>query len=64
MRAPGVVSFYLDGTLWEFEPMMEAALRALVADFDRRRPDLAGRLTLEALHEHRRLAGEERRGTL
>jgi putative hydrolase of the HAD superfamily len=62
MSAPGVVSFDLDGTLWEFEPMMEGALAAMVQAFERRRPDLAGRLTVEALHEHRRAVAGERQG--
>jgi putative hydrolase of the HAD superfamily len=58
------VSFDLDGTLWDFQPMMDGALREMLAAFERRRPELAGRLTLAALHEHRRAAGEEAEGTL
>jgi putative hydrolase of the HAD superfamily len=61
---PPVVSFDLDGTLWEFLPMMEGAMAATVEAFERRRPDLAGRLTVATLHEHRRAVGEEADGTL
>jgi FMN hydrolase / 5-amino-6-(5-phospho-D-ribitylamino)uracil phosphatase len=59
-----VVSFDLDGTLWEFEPMMEGALAAMIERLGERRPDLAGKLTVAALHEHRRAVGDEGEGTL
>ena len=54
---PGVVSFDLDGTLWEFSPMMDGAIAAAIASLERRHPELAGRLTVADLHEHRRLIG-------
>jgi FMN hydrolase / 5-amino-6-(5-phospho-D-ribitylamino)uracil phosphatase len=60
----GVVSFDLDGTLWEFGPMMDGALAAAIASLERRHPELAGVLTVEDLHRHRRLVGEEMQGTL
>jgi HAD superfamily hydrolase (TIGR01509 family) len=59
-----VVSFDLDGTLWEFMPMMEGAIAAAIEALERRAPDLAGRLTVAALHEHRRLVELEAEGTL
>ena len=60
----GVVSFDLDGTLWEFQPMMDGALEAAIEALEQRVPDLTGRLTLADLHEHRRLIGHEMQGTL
>lgn len=60
----GVVSFDLDGTLWEFGPMMDGALAAAITSLERRHPELAGVLTVEDLHRHRRLVGEEMQGTL
>jgi putative hydrolase of the HAD superfamily len=60
----GVVSFDLDGTLWEFQPMMDGALEAAIEALEERVPGLAGRLTLADLHEHRRLVGHEMQGTL
>src|SRR5690242_147939 len=60
---PVVVSFDLDETLWDFMPMMNASLERTIAALERRRPELAGRLTVELLHEERRLVSEERTGT-
>ena len=60
---PAVVSFDLDETLWAFMPMMDGALGGMIAALERRRPELAGRITVDDLHEHRRLVGEERDGT-
>ena len=60
----GVVSFDLDDTLWEFAPMMDGAIAAAIVSLERRAPELAGRLDVAALHEHRRLTGEEAEGTL
>jgi FMN hydrolase / 5-amino-6-(5-phospho-D-ribitylamino)uracil phosphatase len=58
-----VVSFDLDETLWDFLPMMNGALERTIAALERRVPELAGRLTVELLHEERRLVAEERTGT-
>src|SRR5947208_2923802 len=60
----GVVSFDLDDTLWEFAPMMDGAIAAAIVSLERRAPELAGRLDVAALHEYRRLTGEEAEGTL
>lgn len=60
---PAVVSFDLDETLWAFLPMMNGALGGMIAALERRRPELAGRISVDDLHEHRRLVGEERDGT-
>ena len=60
----GVVSFDLDDTLWEFAPMMDGAIAAAIVSLERRAPELAGRLDVAALHEHRRLTGAEAQGTL
>ena len=60
---PAVVSFDLDETLWAFMPMMDGALGGMIAALELRRPELAGRITVDDLHEHRRLVGEERDGT-
>jgi FMN hydrolase / 5-amino-6-(5-phospho-D-ribitylamino)uracil phosphatase len=60
----GVVSFDLDGTLWDFGPMMDGALAAAIASLERRHPELQGVLTVDDLHRHRRLVGEEMHGTL
>ena len=43
----GVVSFDLDGTLWDFGPMMDGALAAAVTALERRHPELEGVLTVE-----------------
>jgi HAD superfamily hydrolase (TIGR01509 family) len=64
MSFPGVVSFDLDGTLWEFQPMMDGAIQAAIEALEARVPELAGRLTLADLHEHRRLTGHEMEGSL
>ena len=61
--SPAVVSFDLDETLWAFMPMMDGALGGMIAALERRRPELAGRISVEDLHEHRRLVAEERDGT-
>ncbi len=61
--SPAVVSFDLDETLWAFMPMMDGALGGMIAALERRRPDLHGRISVEDLHEHRRLVAEEREGT-
>ena len=60
----GVVSFDLDGTLWEFGPMMDGALAAAIASLEHDHPELAGRLTVAELHRHRALVGAEMHGTL
>jgi FMN hydrolase / 5-amino-6-(5-phospho-D-ribitylamino)uracil phosphatase len=60
----GVVSFDLDGTLWDFAPMMDGAIAAAIDSLERREPALAGRLTVATLHEERRLTGLEHDGTL
>jgi FMN hydrolase / 5-amino-6-(5-phospho-D-ribitylamino)uracil phosphatase len=60
---PVVVSFDLDETLWDFLPMMDGALARTIAALERREPGLAGRLTVELLHEERRIVAEERTGT-
>jgi len=60
----GVVSFDLDGTLWEFAPMMDGALAAAIASLERHHPQLAGRLSVADLHHHRELVGQEMYGTL
>lgn len=60
----GVVSFDLDGTLWDFAPMMDGAIAAAIGSLERREPALAGRLTVATLHEERRLTGLEHHGTL
>jgi FMN hydrolase / 5-amino-6-(5-phospho-D-ribitylamino)uracil phosphatase len=59
----GVVSFDLDETLWAFMPMMDGALTGMIAALERRRPELAGAITLSQLHEQRRVVGEERLGS-
>jgi HAD superfamily hydrolase (TIGR01549 family) len=58
-----VVSFDLDETLWDFLPMMDGSLERTIAALERRLPELEGRLTVELLHEERRLVAEEREGT-
>jgi FMN hydrolase / 5-amino-6-(5-phospho-D-ribitylamino)uracil phosphatase len=60
----GVVSFDLDGTLWEFGPMMDGALAAAIASLEHHHPKLAGRLTVAELHRHRELVGSQMQGTL
>ena len=60
----GVVSFDLDGTLWDFAPMMDGALAAAIISLERHHPELAGRLTVADLHRHRDLVGREMHGTL
>src|SRR5690349_7161925 len=60
----GVVSFDLDGTLWDFAPMMDGAIASAIASLERREPELAGRLTVAALHEQRRMTGLQHQGTL
>lgn len=60
----GVVSFDLDGTLWDFAPMMDGALAAAIGSLERHHPELAGRLNVAELHRHRELVGQEMHGTL
>src|SRR5262252_3601995 len=60
----GVVSFDLDGTLWDFMPMMDGALALAIASLERHHPQLTGKLTVEDLHRHRELVGREMHGTL
>jgi putative hydrolase of the HAD superfamily len=60
----GVVSFDLDGTLWEFGPMMDGALAAAIASLEHHHPELTGRLTVAELHRHRALVGSQTQGTL
>jgi phosphoglycolate phosphatase-like HAD superfamily hydrolase len=60
----GVVSFDLDGTLWEFGPMMDGALAAAIASLEHHHPELTGRLTVAELHRHRALVGSQMQGTL
>ena len=62
--AVGVVSFDLDGTLWEFGPMMDGALAAAIASLERHHPELTGRLTVAELHRHRALVATQMQGTL
>jgi FMN hydrolase / 5-amino-6-(5-phospho-D-ribitylamino)uracil phosphatase len=59
---PGVVSFDLDETLWDFAPMMDGSLAATVEAVARRRPELAG-VTVEELHRVRGEVGAECEGT-
>lgn len=58
-----VVSFDLDETLWAFMPMMDGSLAAAIAALEERHPALAGRITVERLHDERRRVAEERDGT-
>jgi HAD superfamily hydrolase (TIGR01549 family) len=60
----GIVSFDLDGTLWEFGPMMDGALAAAIASLEHHHPELTGRLTVADLHRHRALVGSQMQGTL
>ncbi|MDX6550224.1 MAG: hypothetical protein QOJ31_908, partial [Gaiellales bacterium] len=60
----GVVSFDLDGTLWEFGPMMDGALASAIASLERHHPELSGRLSVEELHRHRALVASQMHGTL
>jgi FMN phosphatase YigB (HAD superfamily) len=60
----GVVSFDLDGTLWDFAPMMDGALAAAIVSLERHHPELAGKLTVADLHRHRELVAREMHGTL
>jgi putative hydrolase of the HAD superfamily len=60
---PVVVSFDLDETLWAFMPMMNGSLAGTIAALERRLPELEGHITVELLHEERRLVAEEREGS-
>ncbi|MDX6548942.1 MAG: hydrolase / 5-amino-6-(5-phospho-D-ribitylamino)uracil phosphatase [Gaiellales bacterium] len=60
----GVVSFDLDGTLWEFGPMMDGALASAIASLEHHHPELAGRLSVDELHRHRDLVASQMQGTL
>ena len=58
-----VVSFDLDETLWAFMPMMDGSLRAAIAALEERYPAVAGRISVERLHDERQRVAEEREGT-
>jgi FMN hydrolase / 5-amino-6-(5-phospho-D-ribitylamino)uracil phosphatase len=58
-----VVSFDLDETLWDFMPMMNGSLAGTIAALERRRPELAGRITVDLLHEQRSAVAQEREGS-
>jgi FMN hydrolase / 5-amino-6-(5-phospho-D-ribitylamino)uracil phosphatase len=58
-----VVSFDLDETLWAFMPMMDGSLAGTITALERRRPELRGHITVELLHEQRRLVAEQREGS-
>ena len=58
-----VVSFDLDETLWAFMPMMAGSLQAAIAALEERHPAVAGRISVERLHDERRRVAEEREGT-
>jgi putative hydrolase of the HAD superfamily len=58
-----VVSFDLDETLWDFMPMMNGSLAGTIAALERRRPELAGRITVDLLHEQRSVVAQEREGS-
>jgi HAD superfamily hydrolase (TIGR01509 family) len=58
-----VVSFDLDETLWAFLPMMDGSLAAAIAALEQRHPGLAGRITVERLHEERQRVAEEQQGS-
>lgn len=60
----GVVSFDLDGTLWEFAPMMDGALQLSIEALATRAPEVAARLTVDDLHAHRAAVVETEQGTL
>jgi len=60
---PAVVSFDLDETLWAFMPMMDGSLRAAIAALEERHPAVAGRISVERLHDERQRVAEERDGT-
>ncbi len=60
----GVVSFDLDGTLWEFAPMMDGALELSIESLASRAPEIAARLTVDDLHAHRAAVVETQQGTL
>ena len=58
-----MVSFDLDETLWAFMPMMNGSLAGTIAALERRLPELAGRITVELLHEQRSVVAQEREGS-
>jgi putative hydrolase of the HAD superfamily len=60
----GVVSFDLDGTLWEFAPMMDGALQLSIEALATRAPDVAAELSVADLHAHRTAVVETQQGTL
>jgi putative hydrolase of the HAD superfamily len=60
----GVVSFDLDGTLWEFAPMMDGALQLSIEALATRAPEVAAQLTVDDLHAHRAAVVETQQGTL
>jgi putative hydrolase of the HAD superfamily len=59
-----VVSFDLDGTLWEFAPMMDGALQLSIEALATRAPDVAAQLTVADLHAHRAAVVDSHQGTL
>ena len=63
MTVPGVVSFDLDETLWEFLPMMDGALQATLEQLEARRPGLRGAITIEELHRVRAHVAASQQGT-
>ena len=63
MTMPGVVSFDLDETLWEFLPMMDGALQATLEQLEARRPGLRGAITIEELHRVRAHVAASQQGT-
>ncbi len=61
--APGVVSFDLDETLWEFLPMMDGALQATLDALEARHPELRGTITIDELHRIRAHVAATQEGT-
>jgi HAD superfamily hydrolase (TIGR01549 family) len=59
---PGVVSFDLDETLWEFMPMMDGALAAAVDELRQREPSV-GLIEVAELHRVRAEVAEQMEGT-
>jgi FMN hydrolase / 5-amino-6-(5-phospho-D-ribitylamino)uracil phosphatase len=58
-----VVSFDLDETLWDFMPMMNGSLAGTIAALEQRRPELAGRITVDVLHQQRTVVAQEQEGS-
>jgi len=59
-----VVSFDVDGTLWDFEGVMRRSLRATLLELGRRKPEAAAGLTVDRMIEIRDRVYEERRGSV